>query len=162
MIYGDYRRDFDWWMDSLTTYTRHSELHFTDHWHTQTSVLSLLQHPLTISWQRPLKREILQLPDTGPLVTAAHAEFLSTDYSSNWVPGWQPFHTNLLVFFSRADFQLNSLNNQPATSLHLTQLNYWQLIVTWLVSSLYKLGAGPTENTASNNTSIVVMAVAYR
>jgi hypothetical protein len=29
-----------------------------------------------------------------------------------------------------------------------------------LMSALYKLGADPTENTASSNTSIVAMAVA--
>jgi hypothetical protein len=30
----------------------------------------------------------------------------------------------------------------------------------WLVSLLYNLGADPTENTASKNPSIIVMAVA--
>jgi hypothetical protein len=33
----DYRRGLDWWL-----YTHDSWLHFTGHWHTQTSVLSLL------------------------------------------------------------------------------------------------------------------------
>jgi hypothetical protein len=48
----DYRRDTDWILDLLTTCTHHSELHFTVHWHTQTSALSLLQSPLAVSWQR--------------------------------------------------------------------------------------------------------------
>jgi hypothetical protein len=39
----------DWW------------LHFTDHWHTRASVLSLLKPPLAVSWQRILTMEILQL-----------------------------------------------------------------------------------------------------
>jgi hypothetical protein len=52
-IYGrGYRRGMDWILDLLTTCTHHSELHFTDQWHTQTSVLSLLQSPLSVSWQR--------------------------------------------------------------------------------------------------------------
>jgi hypothetical protein len=33
-------------------YTRDPWLHFTDHWHRQTSVLSLLQSPLAVPWQR--------------------------------------------------------------------------------------------------------------
>jgi hypothetical protein len=36
------------------------------------------------------------------LFSASLAELDSTD----WVPGWRPFHTNLLVFSSQADFQL--------------------------------------------------------
>jgi hypothetical protein len=42
---------------------------------------------------------------------------LSTDISTSWVPGWRSFHTDLVVFSSHADFQLNSLTHQPATSL---------------------------------------------
>jgi hypothetical protein len=30
----------------------HLELHFTVHWHTQTSALSLVQSPLAVSWQQ--------------------------------------------------------------------------------------------------------------
>jgi hypothetical protein len=58
----DYRRGMDYWMSLLTTSIHHSELHSTDHWHTQTSTYSLLQSPLIVSWQRLLPREILQLP----------------------------------------------------------------------------------------------------
>jgi hypothetical protein len=57
-----YRRCMDWWMDLLTTCIHHSELHFTVHWYTQTSVLSLLLSPLVVSWQRLLPREIIQFP----------------------------------------------------------------------------------------------------
>jgi hypothetical protein len=67
-------------------------------------------------------------PHSGPLVTAAHAELLSTD---SCVPRWRLFHTNqLLVFSSQADFQLNwQLNspNQPATSRHFTKPKCCQL-----------------------------------
>jgi hypothetical protein len=58
----EYRRGIDWWMYSQTTHVYHSELHFTDHWHTQTSVLSLLQSPVAVSWQWCLPREIPQFP----------------------------------------------------------------------------------------------------
>jgi hypothetical protein len=45
-------------IDSL--YIDDSWLHFTDHWHTQTSVLSLrvLQSPLAVSWERILTQEL--------------------------------------------------------------------------------------------------------
>jgi hypothetical protein len=46
-------------------------------------------------------------PHSGPLLTAALAELLSTNNSINWVPGWQPFHTDHLTFSSQADFQLH-------------------------------------------------------
>jgi hypothetical protein len=44
--------------------------------------------------------------------TAFHTELFSTD----WVPGWQPLHTNVLVFSSQAAFQLNC--PQPPWDLH--------------------------------------------
>jgi hypothetical protein len=46
---------------------------------TQTSVLSLLQSPQAVSWQRLLTVEIFGFPRSGTLVTAACAELLSTD-----------------------------------------------------------------------------------
>jgi hypothetical protein len=56
------------------------------------------------------------------LSQATCAEFLSAGNSTNWVPSWWPFHTNLLVFSSQADFQLlNSLTNRL---LHVTSLNW--------------------------------------
>jgi hypothetical protein len=63
---------------------------------------------------------------------------MSTDNSINWVPGWQPFHTNLLVFPSQADFQLNSLTNQL---LHVTSLN-------WTADNWLKLGWCPSYITS--------------
>jgi hypothetical protein len=120
-------------MDWLTTCVHHSELHFADHWHIQTSVLCLIQCPLAVSWQRLLPREILQLP---ALRSYCHYRpcrtRLNCQPSTNWVPGWRPFHTNLLVFFSHADFQLTtvlSLANQllQDTSLNWTADNWLQL-----------------------------------
>jgi hypothetical protein len=65
--FSTYFHDLGAWLligelDLLTTCTHHSELYFTDHWHMQTSVLSLLRSLLTVSWQWVLLREILQLP----------------------------------------------------------------------------------------------------
>jgi hypothetical protein len=73
----DYRRGMDWWMYLLTTCTHNSELHFTDHWHVQTSALSLLQPPLAVFWQRLLPREILHFPwlRRCPLVNTLHLKF---------------------------------------------------------------------------------------
>jgi hypothetical protein len=111
-----------WWMSLLTTCILHLELHFTDHWHTQTSVLSLLQ---TFPGNGFYREKFHSFPHSGPLVTAARAELLSTDNSTNWVLGWRPFHTNLLVFSSHADFQLSTeLSHSPTSylSLHSTEL----------------------------------------
>jgi hypothetical protein len=110
-------------LDLLATRRHHSQLPFTDNWHTQTSVLSLLQSPLTISWQRLRTVEILQLPTRR----TACAVLLSADNSTKWVPGWRQLHTNLLVFFPYDDFQLTieiwtlSLKNQL---LHVASLNW--------------------------------------
>jgi hypothetical protein len=96
-----------------------------------------------------LTMEILQFPWSRrcQLVNTPHLILNAT----NWVPDRRPFHTSLPVFSLQADFQLNSLTNQL---LHVTSLNW---TAARLVSSLYNLGADPTENTASNNPSIVVM-----
>jgi hypothetical protein len=83
----------------LTTCMHNSELQFTVHWYTQTSVFSLLQSPLAVSWQRFLQRQILQLSALRP---SCHSHPCRT------LVGWWPFHTNLLlVFTSQAHFQLN-------------------------------------------------------
>jgi hypothetical protein len=76
----------------------------------QTSVLSLLESLLAVSWQQLVPREILSVPHSGPLVTDSCAEPLSNDDPTNWVPGWWPFHTNLLVFSSQAGFELTTDN----------------------------------------------------
>jgi hypothetical protein len=117
----DYRRGMDWWMDLLTTCIHHSELHIIDYRHTQTSFLSLLQSPLAVSWKRLYHWRLFSFPHSGPLETVARAELLSTDNSTKLVSGWLPFNTNLLVFSSQPDFQLNLLTNQL---LHGTLLNW--------------------------------------
>jgi hypothetical protein len=58
----EYRQGMNWILDLLTTCICHSKPHSTDHRHTQTSVLSLLQSPQAVSWQQLIPREILQLP----------------------------------------------------------------------------------------------------
>jgi hypothetical protein len=122
--------------DLLATYIHHSELHFTDHWHTQTSVLSVLQYPLAISWQRFLTQwRFFTFPRSGPLVTAVREDVLSTDNSTSWVSVWPPFHTNLLVFSSQADFQLTTEHSHSPTSyftsLHSTELPDNTNCTTW-------------------------------
>jgi hypothetical protein len=75
---------------------------------------------------------------TPPLLSLPCRTRLNCQPSINWVPGWRPFHTNLLVFSSQAEFQQNC---------HSAGLG----------SSLYSLRADPTENTASSNPYILVM-----
>jgi hypothetical protein len=84
---------------------------------------------------------------------------LSTENSTNWVPGWRPFQTNLIDFSSQADFQLNSSPTSYFTPLHSTEL-LTTVTAARLLSSFYNLGADASENTASKNLSIAVMAVA--
>jgi hypothetical protein len=112
----------DWILDLLTTYIHHSKLHFTDHWHIPTIVLSLLPSPLAVCWQRLLPRDILQLPALRSSCHSRLTEFLISDNSTNWVPDWRPFHTNLIILSSQADFQLNSLLTNQL--LHVTSLNW--------------------------------------
>jgi hypothetical protein len=77
-------------------------------------------------WQRLLQEDFL-IFRARHLVAAVCTELLSTVDSTNWVPGWRSFHTNLLVFSSQANFQLTtdswtlSLTNQL---LHIISLNW--------------------------------------
>jgi hypothetical protein len=91
----DYRRGMDELMNLLTTCIHHSELHFIDRY-TQTNVLSLLQSPLAVSWQRLLPREILQLPAVR---SSSHGRPCRT--ASQLTTQLSPLHTSLLVFSSQ-------------------------------------------------------------
>jgi hypothetical protein len=82
-------------MGLLTTWIHHSEIHFTAHWYTQTSALSILQLSLAVSWQRLLPRDFLQL---HALWSSSHNRPCRT-YNST-IPGGWPLRTNLLVFSS--------------------------------------------------------------
>jgi hypothetical protein len=75
-------------------------------------------------------------------VTASHAELLSTDNSTNWVPGWRPFHTNLLVFSSQAHNL--TLTNQL---LHVSSLNWTaENFLCNLTDPAYNISARTTQN----------------
>jgi hypothetical protein len=80
-------------------------------------------------------------PSSGHLVSVGRAEHLSTDNSTDWVPGWRPFHTTHLVFSSQADLQVTTDNwtlsptkvkvkvmLRPTVSTHLgLTTRYWLL-----------------------------------
>jgi hypothetical protein len=118
----------DWWTDLLTTYIHHSELQPI----TALSLISMLYK----SPQQPLSpfpaccvfnsHSLATASNSGDS-SASHAQGLSSELNSqlttNYVPGWQPFHTNLLVFSSQTDFQLNW------TALHCTALS--GVFTTW-------------------------------
>jgi hypothetical protein len=112
-------------MDLLTTWN----VHFTDHWHTQTSVLSLLPSPLAFSWQQLLPVAVIQIP----------ALWSSCQLTTNWVPGWRPFHTNLLVFSSQADIQLTTIN----WTLSLTKQLCHITLLNWTADNQQQLGWYP-------------------
>jgi hypothetical protein len=123
-------------MDLLTTCIHHSELHFTDHWHTQTSVCSLLQSSLVVPWQLLLPREIFQLP---ALRSSCHRCLCRT--LVNWqlnqlgarlvAISHQP-PSLLFTGWLSTELQLNSLSltNQL---IHITSLN-------WIADNSWQLG----------------------
>jgi hypothetical protein len=96
------------------------------------------------------RRRFFSFTRSGPVVTATHAELLSTNNSTNWVPGWRPFHTNLVVFSSQTDFQLTTdLSHSPTsyfTSLHSTALLTTQQL-TASNCSAYNILAHTTQKT---------------
>jgi hypothetical protein len=111
-------------LDLLSTRIHHSELHFTQYWHTQTSILTLLQSSLAESWQRFLPREIPQLP---ALRSSCHSRPCRTQLSTNrsLSPRLATIsHKNPRLlstgWLSTEYWQMNSLTHQPTTSPHLT------------------------------------------
>jgi hypothetical protein len=145
----DYRWGMEWWMDLLTTCIHHSKPHFISHWH---GLVSSVYYSLHKSFPGNgfYRGRFFSFPHSCPLATAARAELMSTDNSTNWFPGWRPFHTNILAFSSQTDLHLNwtatELYNQTSyfTPLHSTEL-LTNPIAARLVSLLYNLGADPTE-----------------
>jgi hypothetical protein len=96
--------------------------------------------------------EILQLSALMSLLLCEYpaTEFLSI-VNSTTAPS---LSASLAKNDSTVNPQLNFLAHEPTTSLHITQLTCHS---GGLESSLHSLGADPTENTASNSHSIVVM-----
>jgi hypothetical protein len=83
---------------------------------------------------------------------------LNCQPSNNWVPGWRPFHTNLLVFSSQADLT-TELSHSPNTYFtHFTQLN----CPACLGSTLRSLMADPTENTLVSSVTVLLCASRFR
>jgi hypothetical protein len=109
-----------WWMDLLTTYTHHSELQV---------ITFLLLNSLQITIAHAKLFPVFYVFNSSSLATASNngdssasrAQVISSQPSSqnsnlnwqlsfNYIPGWRPFHTNLLVFSSQVDFQLTTGN----------------------------------------------------
>jgi hypothetical protein len=135
-----------------------SELQFTYHWHTRTSILSLLQSPLAVSWQRLLTREILlafraqALLSQTPVQNSCQLTAQLTGYQS----GGRSHQSPSLLFtgwLSTDNWNL-SLTNQLLhfTSLHSMELpdsSNQQLTRSFKVSCLKHLGTDHIENTDS-------------
>jgi hypothetical protein len=168
MCMSDYRRGLDWWLDLLTTWIHHSELHFTDHWHTQTSILSLLQSPIAVFWQRLLPREILQLPWSRrcPLVNTPHlnSQFqLSTNCSFgtpelDWTFSTELFFTTTLygpnrkhcfqkyfycyrrVYRSVASKRVAQPRFSIVACIYVDEMTRCELSILWVHTSHYRFG----------------------
>jgi hypothetical protein len=107
-----------------------------------TDIHGLVSSFITVSTSRFLTTDLTQwrfftYPRSGPLVTDACAEFLSTDNSTNLVPGWRPVFTAFHRLPSTDNWQLNFLTHQPATSRLFIQLNSWQLTPEWVSYIIY-------------------------
>jgi hypothetical protein len=109
------RRGMDWILNLLITCIHHSELHVTDHWHTQI-VSSVCLSPLAVYWQRLLPREILRHP---ALRSSCHSRPRRTPVN------WQ---------LNNLDPRLVAVSHQPTyySSLHGPTFN-WTL---WLTNQL--------------------------
>jgi hypothetical protein len=108
--------------------------------------------PTAVPWQWLLTMEILQVPALTSLLPCGYptTKLLSTVNRTT-----APF---LLSLPCRA--QLNcqpSLGRTHSLTKYFTSIHPTELHSPCLGSSLYSLGAGPIENTASNSLSIVVM-----
>jgi hypothetical protein len=113
------------WIEYWIYCIHHSELHFICHWHTQSSVLSLLQSPLAVSWQRFLPKEILQL---HALRSSCHSRPCRTLF--NW--------------------QLNQLGSRLAAISH----QHPSLLFTgWLSTNNWQLSHSPTSYFTSVHSS---------
>jgi hypothetical protein len=84
------------------------------------------------------RRRFFSFSHWGSLVAAARAELLSTDTSTNLVPGWRPFLTSLLVLSPHARYQLPA-EFSPSPTSYFTSLHSTELLTTptdnWLVAS---------------------------
>jgi hypothetical protein len=117
---SDYRQGTDWLLNLLTTCIHHLELHFTDDWYSQTSVLSLLQSPLAIPWQRLLPVVVLQRP---ALKSSCHS---------------CPWRILVNKQLNQLGPRLVAISHQPPslllTSWLSTQLNWTELNCKWTLS----------------------------
>jgi hypothetical protein len=133
----DYRRGMDLILDLFTTCIHQSELHFTFHWHTQTSVLSLLVSTSHFLATASTKGNSSASRTQVLFVTAARAELLSTD---NWTGSQTGGHFTSTSYSSLHRLTFNwqlttALSHSPTsyfTSLHSTELLttdnfYWKL-----------------------------------
>jgi hypothetical protein len=100
-------------LDLLTTYTHDSELQAI------TAPQLIIRAP-----SKPVpacgvftSRSLVTVSNSGGSSTSAPKSSLNggslpnASVTTDWVPGWQPFHTNLLVFSSQAEFQLTTVTD---------------------------------------------------
>jgi hypothetical protein len=134
----DYRRGMDWILELLTILytTRNYTLQFTDTHRLVYSVYYSLHKPF--SGNGFYRGRFFNFPHSGPLVTAASAELVSTANSQLTGPQAGGHYTSLLVFSSQADFQLGmdnwtlSLTNQQLHSAELPTTDYSGIRLTLL------------------------------
>jgi hypothetical protein len=74
----------------------------------------------------------------------------SCQLTNNWVPGWRPFHTSLLVFSSQADFQLKSLS--PISYLYFTPLHSTEISLTHQLLILHATSLNWTADNSNSGT----------
>jgi hypothetical protein len=90
----------DWILDLLTTLTHDSQLHFTDHTDTQTSVLSVLQSPLAVPWQRILTQELQESHKNTNIKSSFHSLNWTCCFKLSWSYYFEPLFRNGRCIFA--------------------------------------------------------------
>jgi hypothetical protein len=101
----------------------------TSKWLLITKILQLLALMSLLSSKYPTTELLSTVNSTtvSSILSLPYRARFNCHPSTNWVPGWRPFHTNLLVFSSQVDIQLTTeLSHSPTSSFHFTQLNCTQ------------------------------------
>jgi hypothetical protein len=101
---------------------------------------------------------------SGSTFTASRADLNPQLSDTYWLPGWQPFHTNVLVFSSQADFHLTlcllTTNWVTPIIFKITPRHrpHRNIPISIVVVQLLQLPSNGLHNTVSNSNSVVLEA----
>jgi hypothetical protein len=148
------RRGIDCQMDLITTRTHHLKLQTLTELSLIFTVCRSPQHPLILFQPCVFKNRSLATTFNRGDSSDTHSNVINVRrISRNWVPGWWPFHTDVLVFCSQADFELTtgdktlSLTNQLS---HFTSVIWTGQSQSYVTANQFFLATSPLRLTTSN------------